>query len=171
MSFVSPTLDNLRRQRGEVVAVAQIPAARVQACVTVRHTNSIAPQRQLATSGLPRACLSRHPPVTTFAFEPAGEQGLPRWLISLNSNKRLSVPRRKAWRTHATESQMPKMKTKSGAKKRFRLTGTGKVIAGQAGKRHGMIKRTNSQIRNQRGTTILAECDGRIIRKSFLPNG
>ena len=66
---------------------------------------------------------------------------------------------------------MPKMKTKSGAKKRFRLTGSGKVIAGQAGKRHGMIKRTNNQIRNQRGTTILAECDGRIIRKSFLPNG
>ncbi|MCG5235048.1 MULTISPECIES: 50S ribosomal protein L35 [Xanthobacter] len=66
---------------------------------------------------------------------------------------------------------MPKMKTKSGAKKRFRLTGTGKVIAAQAGKRHGMIKRTNSQIRNQRGTTILSESDGRVIRKSFLPNG
>ena len=66
---------------------------------------------------------------------------------------------------------MPKMKTKSGAKKRFRLTGTGKVIAGQAGKRHGMIKRTNNQIRNQRGTTILSESDGRVIRKSFLPNG
>jgi len=66
---------------------------------------------------------------------------------------------------------MPKMKTKSGAKKRFRLTGTGKVIAAQAGKRHGMIKRTNNQIRNQRGTTILSESDGRVIRKSFLPNG
>ncbi|MGE4372047.1 50S ribosomal protein L35 [Xanthobacter sp. TB0139] len=66
---------------------------------------------------------------------------------------------------------MPKMKTKSGAKKRFRLTGTGKVIAGQAGKRHGMIKRTNDQIRNLRGTTILSESDGRVIRKHFLPNG
>ncbi|GGF81506.1 MULTISPECIES: 50S ribosomal protein L35 [Azorhizobium] len=66
---------------------------------------------------------------------------------------------------------MPKMKTKSGAKKRFRLTGTGKVIAAQAGKRHGMIKRTNKTIRNQRGTTILSESDGRVIRKSFLPNG
>ncbi len=66
---------------------------------------------------------------------------------------------------------MPKMKTKSGAKKRFRLTGTGKVIASQAGKRHGMIKRTNKQIRNQRGTAILSESDGRVIRKSFLPNG
>ena len=36
---------------------------------------------------------------------------------------------------------MPKMKTKSGVKKRFKITGTGKVMAGQAGKRHGMIKR------------------------------
>ena len=36
---------------------------------------------------------------------------------------------------------MPKMKTKSSAKKRFKVTATGKVMAGQAGKRHGMIKR------------------------------
>ena len=49
---------------------------------------------------------------------------------------------------------MPKLKTKSSAKKRFRLTARGKVKMPQAGKRHGMIKRTNSQIRKQRGTTI-----------------
>ncbi len=48
---------------------------------------------------------------------------------------------------------MPKMKTKSSAKKRFKTTASGKIKAGQAGKRHGMIKRTNKQIRNQRGTT------------------
>ncbi|MBL71079.1 MAG: 50S ribosomal protein L35 [Parvibaculales bacterium] len=65
---------------------------------------------------------------------------------------------------------MPKMKTKSGAKKRFKLTASGKVRAGQAGKRHGMIKRTNKQIRNQRGTTILSPQDAKIARK-FLPNG
>jgi large subunit ribosomal protein L35 len=65
---------------------------------------------------------------------------------------------------------MPKMKTKSGAKKRFKLTASGKVRAGQAGKRHGMIKRTNKQIRNQRGTAILSESDARVVRK-FLPNG
>jgi large subunit ribosomal protein L35 len=65
---------------------------------------------------------------------------------------------------------MPKLKTKSGVKKRFRLTGTGKVIATQAGKRHGMIKRTNKQLRNQRGTTIMCEADARII-KQFLPYG
>jgi len=65
---------------------------------------------------------------------------------------------------------MPKLKTKSGAKKRFKITGTGKVLAAQAGKRHGMIKRTNKQIRNQRGTTVLFEGDARNIRKFFLPN-
>ncbi len=66
---------------------------------------------------------------------------------------------------------MPKMKTKSGAKKRFKLTGSGKVKAGQTGKRHGMIKRTNKQIRNLRGTTVLKECDAKVIKKKFLPNG
>ena len=60
---------------------------------------------------------------------------------------------------------MPKLKTKSGAKKRFKLTATGKVVSGQANKRHGMIKRTQKQIRNQRGTTVLSESDGRVIRK------
>ena len=66
---------------------------------------------------------------------------------------------------------MPKLKTKSGAKKRFKLTGTGRVKAGQAGKRHGMIKRTNKQIRDQRGTTVMSERDAFNVRKFFLPNG
>ena len=60
------------------------------------------------------------------------------------------------------------MKTKSGAKKRFKVSATGKIIATQAGKRHGMVKRTNKQIRNQRGTTILKDCDAKIVVK-FLP--
>jgi large subunit ribosomal protein L35 len=67
-------------------------------------------------------------------------------------------------------NEMPKMKTKSGAKKRFKLTASGKVRAGQAGKRHGMIKRSNKQIRNQRGTTVLSPQDAKVVRK-FLPNG
>ena len=52
---------------------------------------------------------------------------------------------------------MPKLKTKSSAKKRFKITSKGKVVMAQAGKRHGMIKRTNSQIRKQRGTTIMSK--------------
>ena len=66
---------------------------------------------------------------------------------------------------------MPKMKTKSGAKKRFKLTASGKVKAGHAGKRHGMIKRSNDQIRNLRGTRVLKDCDAKRVKKSFMPNG
>ena len=65
---------------------------------------------------------------------------------------------------------MPKLKTKSSAKKRFSLTATGKVRRNYAGKNHGMIKRTNKQIRNHRGTTIMAPADARIVRK-FMPYG
>ena len=63
---------------------------------------------------------------------------------------------------------MPKLKTKSSAKKRFKVTAKGKVITAQAGKRHGMIKRTNSQIRKQRGTTVLSKQDSKIV-KSYMP--
>jgi large subunit ribosomal protein L35 len=66
---------------------------------------------------------------------------------------------------------MPKIKTKSGAKKRFSLTATGKVRAGQAGKRHGMRKRSQRFIRNARGTTTLCEADAKVVIKYFLPNG
>ena len=63
---------------------------------------------------------------------------------------------------------MPKLKTKSSAKKRFKISAKGKVMMAQAGKRHGMIKRTNSQIRKQRGTTIMTKQDSRIV-KSYMP--
>ncbi len=63
---------------------------------------------------------------------------------------------------------MPKLKTKSSTKKRFKITARGKVIMAQSGKRHGMIKRTNNQIRNQRGTTVMSKQDSKII-KSYMP--
>jgi large subunit ribosomal protein L35 len=69
------------------------------------------------------------------------------------------------------ESQMPKMKTKSGAKKRFKITASGRVKYQQAGKRHGMIKRTTKQIREHRGTKVLFKTDGDNIKKYWLPNG
>ena len=65
---------------------------------------------------------------------------------------------------------MPKLKTKSGAKKRFKVTGTGKVLYAQRGKRHGMIKRTKKQIRQLRGTTVMFKADAENIKKYFLPN-
>jgi large subunit ribosomal protein L35 len=69
---------------------------------------------------------------------------------------------------NAKETKMPKMKTKSSAKKRFKVSATGKVITAQAGKRHGMIKRTNKFIRDARGTTTLSEPDAKIV-KGFMP--
>ena len=60
---------------------------------------------------------------------------------------------------------MPKMKTKSSAKKRFKVSASGKVISAQAGKRHGMIKRTNKFIRNARGTTVMSGPDQRLARR------
>jgi len=68
-------------------------------------------------------------------------------------------------------TQMPKMKTKSGAKKRFKITGTGKVMSAHAGKRHGMIKRTTKQIRHHRGTRVMFKSDGEVVKKNWLPNG
>lgn len=63
---------------------------------------------------------------------------------------------------------MSKLKTKSGAKKRFKITATGRIKVAQAGKRHGMIKRTPKFIRQARGTTVLKSQDTRIVRK-LLP--
>ena len=63
---------------------------------------------------------------------------------------------------------MPKMKTKAGAKKRFKVTGTGKVMAAGAGKQHGMIKRTKKFIRNARGTMVLNDADAKIVKK-YMP--
>ncbi len=63
---------------------------------------------------------------------------------------------------------MPKLKTKSGAKKRFKVTATGKIKCQAAGKRHGMIKRTTKFIRNARGTMVLADQDAKIVKK-YMP--
>jgi len=66
------------------------------------------------------------------------------------------------------ETEMPKMKTKSSCKKRFKVTASGRVLAGQAGKRHGMIKRHKKFIRTARGTTTLSAPDEKIV-KSMMP--
>ena len=60
---------------------------------------------------------------------------------------------------------MPKMKVKSGAAKRFKLTASGKVRHAQSGKRHCMIKRENSQIRRLRGTKIGSEAETKAVKK------
>ena len=63
---------------------------------------------------------------------------------------------------------MPKLKSKSGAKKRFRTTATGKVRSNFAKKRHHLRKRTQKMKRNARGTQILSDADAKIV-KSYLP--
>ncbi|MEK9641945.1 MAG: 50S ribosomal protein L35 [Paracoccaceae bacterium] len=63
---------------------------------------------------------------------------------------------------------MPKMKTKSSCKKRFKVTASGRVKSAQAGKRHGMIKRTTKFIRQARGTTLMSAPDEKIV-KSMMP--
>ena len=63
---------------------------------------------------------------------------------------------------------MPKMKTKSSAKKRFKVSATGKVMGAQAGKRHGMIKRSNKFLRNARGTIVMSEPDQKLVKR-YMP--
>ena len=63
---------------------------------------------------------------------------------------------------------MPKLKTKSGAKKRFRLTASGKVRAGVAYTRHNLRKRSQKMKRHARGTMVLTDQDARLV-KSYMP--
>ena len=65
---------------------------------------------------------------------------------------------------------MPKMKTKSSVKKRFKLTGTGKVLAGPGKKRHNLSARSSKVKRQNTGTQVLRHQDGLTV-KQWLPYG
>lgn len=58
---------------------------------------------------------------------------------------------------------MPKMKTKSGTKKRFRVTASGAVKFKQSNTRHRLLSRPKSMKRKARGTEIMNEADTRIV--------
>jgi len=64
---------------------------------------------------------------------------------------------------------MPKLKSKSGAKKRFRTTASGKMRANFAFKRHNLRKRTQKMKRKARGSRIMSAPDSRIVKRNFLP--
>ena len=66
--------------------------------------------------------------------------------------------------------EKPKLKTKSGVKKRFKMTATGKLKAGVAGKRHRLISHNAKYIRQNRGTKVMTEADTKIV-KLWLPYG
>jgi len=59
---------------------------------------------------------------------------------------------------------MPKMKTNSGAKKRFALTGTGKIKRKHAFKSHILTKKTTKQKRNLTQTGLVASCDENNVK-------
>ncbi len=63
---------------------------------------------------------------------------------------------------------MPKMKTKKAAAKRFKVTASGKIKHGVAGKRHRLISHNAKYIRQQRGTEVLSKQD-EVIVKRYLP--
>ncbi len=65
---------------------------------------------------------------------------------------------------------MPKLKTKSGVKKRFKITASGKVKHGAVGKRHRLISHNAKYIRQNRGTSVISEPDARTI-KLWAPYG
>lgn len=59
---------------------------------------------------------------------------------------------------------MPKMKTNSGAKKRFKLTGTGKIKRKRAYKNHILTKKSTKRKRNLRYFTVVDETDKNRIK-------
>ena len=60
---------------------------------------------------------------------------------------------------------MPKMKSNSGAKKRFSLTGTGRVKRNKAFASHILTKKSPKRKRNLRESTLVAPCDEQRMKK------
>jgi large subunit ribosomal protein L35 len=65
---------------------------------------------------------------------------------------------------------MPKLKNKSSAKKRFKITAGGKVRFNSAKLRHMLRRRSQKMKRTNRGTQIMAAPDAKIIKRNFLRN-
>ena len=65
---------------------------------------------------------------------------------------------------------MPKLNTKSGVKKRLKLTATGKIKHGVAGKRHRLISHNAKYIRQNRGTEVLSEAETKRVM-AWAPYG
>ena len=63
---------------------------------------------------------------------------------------------------------MPKMKSKSGAKKRFSLTATGQVSCKQANTAHRLVSKPKSAKLRNRGTTTLVAQDAYKVKRYWL---
>lgn len=64
---------------------------------------------------------------------------------------------------------MPKMKSQSSAKKRFKLTGSGRVKAKASHMRHMQMNKPKSMKRKARGLFVLCEENGKSIIENLLP--
>jgi large subunit ribosomal protein L35 len=62
---------------------------------------------------------------------------------------------------------MPKMKTHKGTAKRFRVTGTGKIVRGKAFKSHILEKKSPKRKRGFRQETIVASSDLNVVKKGL----
>ena len=60
---------------------------------------------------------------------------------------------------------MPKFKTHSGAKKRFKLTGSGKIRRQRANRRHYLEHKSSRLTRRLKGDVVVAKADQRTIRR------
>ncbi|RMF99991.1 MAG: 50S ribosomal protein L35 [Planctomycetota bacterium] len=65
---------------------------------------------------------------------------------------------------------MPKMKTHKGVRKRFRITGKGKLKHRNAGTSHLATRKTQKRKRNLRGTGVLAKADTKRLVESLAGN-
>lgn len=65
--------------------------------------------------------------------------------------------------------KMPKLKTHSGAKKRFKITKTGKVLRAHANKSHILNKKTTKRKRNLRKTTVMNRTNVLSVKRLLLP--
>lgn len=63
---------------------------------------------------------------------------------------------------------MPKMKTRRGAAKRFKKTGTGKVVRAKSNKQHILTKKTSKRKRRLRKDAIVASVDAKRV-KQMIP--
>ncbi|MCR3748832.1 50S ribosomal protein L35 [Lentzea sp. HUAS TT2] len=60
---------------------------------------------------------------------------------------------------------MPKNKTHSGTSKRFKVTGSGKILREKAGKRHILEKKSSKVTRRMSGTAVVSDHDAPRIKK------
>ena len=62
---------------------------------------------------------------------------------------------------------MPKMKTHKGTAKRFRVTGSGKIMRGKAFKSHILEKKSPKRKRGFRQETIVSPADANVVKKNL----